>query len=147
MKQILQIILDTNILIAAFRSKRGAANLLLDRLNDSRWQVNVSTALLLEYEDVLKRPEMENFIAKADVDIFLDGFCTIADFNDIFYLWRLLAKDPNDAFILELAVRVNADFIITYNKKDFPAADSFGIKLVTPKEFLEFVGDLQNDND
>ncbi|MDQ3748904.1 MAG: putative toxin-antitoxin system toxin component, PIN family [Acidobacteriota bacterium] len=142
MKQILQIILDTNILVAAFRSKRGAANLLLDKLNDSRWQVNVSTALLLEYEDVLKRPEMEDFVSKSDVDIFLNGLCTIAEFNDIFFLWRLLAKDPNDAFILELAVRVNADFIITCNKKDFPAAADFDIQLVTPKEFLQFVGDL-----
>ncbi len=142
MKQILQIILDTNILVAAFRSRRGAANLLLDKLNDSRWQVNVSTALLLEYEDVLKRPEMKDFISKSDVDILLDGLCAIAESSDIFYLWRLLAKDPNDAFILELAVRVNADFIITYNKKDFPAADDFDIQLVTPKEFLQFVGDL-----
>ncbi len=142
MKQIVQIILDTNIMVAAFRSKRGAANLLLDKLNDSRWQVNVSTALLLEYEDVLKRPEMKDFISKSDVDIFLNGLCTIVEFNDIFYLWRLLAKDPNDAFILELAVRVNADFIITYNKKDFPAAADFDIQLVTPKEFLQFVGDL-----
>ena len=142
MKRILQIILDTNILVAAFRSRRGAASLLLDKINDLRWRVNVSTALLLEYEDVLKRPEMKDFISESDVDIFLDGLCSIAEFNKIFYLWRLLAKDPNDAFILELAVRVNADFIITYNKKDFPAATDFGIKLVTPKEFLEFVGDL-----
>ena len=143
MTRILQIILDTNILVAAFRSRRGAANLLLDKLNDSRWQVNVSTALMLEYEDVLKRPEMNNFIAESDVDIFLNGLCTIAECHDIFYLWRLLAKDPNDAFILELAVRVTADFIVTYNKKDFPAAADFGIKLVTPKEFLIFTGDLQ----
>jgi len=142
MKRILQIILDTNIMVAAFRSRRGAANLLLDKLNDSRWRVNVSTALLLEYEDVLKRPEMKDFISQPDVDVFLDGLCTIAEFNDIFYLWRLLAKDPNDAFILELAVRINADFIITYNKKDFPAAADFDIQLVTPKEFLQFVGDL-----
>jgi putative PIN family toxin of toxin-antitoxin system len=142
MEQILQIILDTNILVAAFRSKRGAANLLLNKLNDSRWQVNVSTALLLEYEDVLKRPEMSDFVSASDVDIFLDGLCTISEFNDIYYLWRLLAKDPNDAFILELAIRVNADFIITYNKKDFPAAADFDIKLVTPKEFLRYVGDL-----
>lgn len=142
MKQILQIILDTNILVAAFRSKRGAANLLLDKLNDSRWQVNVSIALLLEYEDVLKRAEMKNFVSESDVDVFLDGLCTIAEHQDIFYLWRLLAKDPNDAFILELAVRVNANFIITYNKKDFPAAESFGVKLATPKEFLQSVGDL-----
>lgn len=88
MEQILQIILDTNILVAAFRSKRGAANLLLNKLNDSRWQVNVSTALLLEYEDVLKRPEMSDFVSAADVDIFLDGLCTISEFNDIYYLWR-----------------------------------------------------------
>ncbi|HEX9961998.1 MAG TPA: putative toxin-antitoxin system toxin component, PIN family [Pyrinomonadaceae bacterium] len=142
MSQILQIILDTNILIAAFRSKRGAANLLLDKLDDSRWQVNVSTPLLLEYEDVLKRGEMKDFISESDVDDFLNGLCAIAENHDIFFLWRLLAKDPNDAFILELAVRVNADFIITYNAKDFPAAADFGIKLATPKEFLQFVGDL-----
>jgi len=139
----LQIILDTNILVAALRSKRGAANLLLNKLNDTRWQVNVSTALLLEYEDVLKRPEMEGVISEADVDILIDGLCTISKCQNVFYLWRLLAKDPNDAFILELAVRVNADFIITYNENDFPAAADFGIKLVTPKEFLQFTGDLE----
>jgi putative PIN family toxin of toxin-antitoxin system len=134
--------LDTNILVAAFRSKRGAANLLLDKLDDSRWQVNVSTPLLLEYEDVLKRPEMNLFVSATDVDVFLDGLCAIAENHDIFYLWRLLAKDPNDAFILELGVRVNADFIITYNKKDFAAVADFDIQLVTPKEFLQYVGDL-----
>jgi putative PIN family toxin of toxin-antitoxin system len=143
MKRALQIILDTNILVAAFRSRRGAANLLLDRLDDSRWRVNVSTPLLLEYEDVLKRDEMKSFVSETDVDIFLDGLCAIAENHEIFYLWRLLAKDPNDAFILELAVRANVDFIITYNAKDFPAAADFDIQLVTPKEFLEFVGDLQ----
>jgi putative PIN family toxin of toxin-antitoxin system len=136
MTRVLQIILDTNILIAAFRSRRGAANLLLDKLNDSRWQVNVSTPLLLEYEDILKRPEMKDFVSETHVDIFLDGLCAIAECQDIFYLWRLLA------FILELAVRVSADFIITYNAKDFRAAESFGVKLATPKEFLQYVGDL-----
>ena len=143
MSQKLQIILDTNILVAAFRSRRGAANLLLDKLGDSRWQVNVSTPLLLEYEDVLKRPEMSGFISQSDVDTFIEGLCAIAENHEIFFLWRLLAKDPNDAFILELAVRVNADFIITYNAKDFPAAADFGIKLITPKGLLEFTGDLQ----
>ena len=81
-------------------------------------------------------------VSKTDVDVFLDGLCAIAENHNIFYLWRLLAKDPNDAFILELAVRAGADFIITYNKKDFLAAESFGVKLATPKEFLQYVGDL-----
>jgi putative PIN family toxin of toxin-antitoxin system len=142
MTQVLQIILDTNVFVAAFRSKRGAANLLLNRLDDPRWQINVSTPLLLEYEDVLKRPETSGFISESDVDVFLDGLCSISKGHNIYYLWRLLAKDPNDAFILELAVRINADFIITYNSKDFSNAVDFGVKLVTPKEFLQFVGDL-----
>jgi putative PIN family toxin of toxin-antitoxin system len=140
---VLQIIIDTNILVAAFRSRRGAANLLLSKLKDDRWQLNVSTPLLLEYEDVLKRSEMKNFISNSDVDTFLDGLCAIATCHDIYYLWRLLAKDPNDAFILELAVRINADFLITYNSKDFFAASNFGVKLATPKEFLLLVGVLQ----
>jgi len=137
-----QIVIDTNILVAAFRSRNGVSNFFLSKLKDERWQINVSTPLLLEYEDVLKCPEMRSFVSEPDVDIFLDGLCSIAEWHKIFYLWRLLVKDPNDAFLLELAIRVNADFIITYNAKDFPAATGFGIKLVTPKEFLQFVGDL-----
>lgn len=142
MTQPLQIILDTNVLVAAFRSKEGAANLLLDKLDDPRWHVNVSTPLLLEYEEVLKRREMSEFISETDVDIFIDGLCSISKCHDIFYLWRLLAKDPNDAFILEIAVRINADFIITFNSRDFSNAADFGVRLATPKEFLQFVGDL-----
>ncbi len=142
MNKVWQLIIDTNILVAAFRSQRGVANLLLTKLNDARWQVNLSTPLLLEYEDVLKRPDMRQFIAEADVDIFLNGLCSIAQYHEIFYLWRLLATDPNDAFLLELAVKANADFIITYNPKDFSAAAGFGIKLATPKEFLQLMGDL-----
>ncbi len=44
----IQIVVDTNVLVAAFRSKRGAARLLLEKLNDSRWQINLSTAMLLD---------------------------------------------------------------------------------------------------
>lgn len=142
MMRTIQIIVDTNILIAALRSKRGAANLLLERLHDPRWQVNVSTPLLLEYEDVLKRPEMREFISSEDVDHFLDALCLISECHDIFFLWRLLTDDPDDAFLFELAVRINADFLITYNPRDFMNLPDFGVKLVTPKEFLQIVGDL-----
>ena len=138
----LQIVVDTNVLVAAFRSERGAARLLLNNLNDPRWQVNVSTTLLLEYEDVLKRPEMNEHISFGNVEPFLEDVCSISKCHNIYYLWRSVANDPNDAFILELAIRVNADFIITFNTKHFSRASDFGVKLATPKEFLQFVGDI-----
>ena len=131
--------MDTNVLVAAFRSRKGAASRLLKRIHVEDWQINVSTALLLEYEAVLKRSDMAEFISPDLVDEFIDGLSTIAECHDVYFLWRLLVRDPNDAFVFELAVRTNADCLITFNKKDFPAASEFGVKLVTPREFLEAV--------
>jgi putative PIN family toxin of toxin-antitoxin system len=137
-----QIVLDTNVLVAAFRSRRGASYKLLTLLNDPRWQVNLSTPLVLEYEEVLKRPGLLTAFDEQAVDIFLDGLCAIANGHDIFYLWRPLSPDPDDDLLLELAVSAGADFIITFNAGDLLAAAQFGITLVTPKEFLRRMGEL-----
>lgn len=137
----IQIVLDTNVLVAAFRSRRGAANFLVDRLDDARWQLNVSNALILEYEDVLARNDMRPFISHAEVNKTINAVCSISRFHSIFFLWRFLSRDPDDNFIIELAIKASADYIVTFNKKDLSRAAEFGIKLVTPREFLECVGD------
>ncbi|MDM9384171.1 PIN domain-containing protein [Chlorogloeopsis sp. ULAP01] len=49
-----QIVLDTNVLLAGLYSSRGASYKLLIMLNDSRWQLNISIALIFEYEEILK---------------------------------------------------------------------------------------------
>lgn len=142
MSRPVQIVLDTNVLVAALRSRLGVASKLLTMLNDPRWQVNISTTLILEYEDVLKRPGMVP-ISPAAVDILLDGLCSIANQQEIFFLWRPTSTDPNDDFLLELAFCSQADFIITYNASDLRVAAELGIKVVTPREFLRQMGELQ----
>jgi predicted nucleic acid-binding protein len=42
---------------------------------------------------------------------------------------------------LELAVEASAKFIVTYNRRDFAGAEKFGIKVVTPNEFLKGIGE------
>lgn len=129
-------------LVSAFRSQRGASYKLVASLRDARWQVNLSTPLVLEYEEVLKRPGIIEGFTDAAIDTFLDGLCAIANRHDIFYLWRPLADDPDDDLLIELAVVAQADFIVTYNKNDLMAASQFGIALVTAKEFLHEMGEL-----
>jgi predicted nucleic acid-binding protein len=34
-----------------------------------------------------------------------------------------------------------AKFIVTYNRRDFMGVEKFGIKVVTPNEFLEEIGE------
>ena len=45
-----QIVIDTSVLIAALRSRRGASYRLLEMAGDTRWQLNISVALALEYD-------------------------------------------------------------------------------------------------
>ena len=51
-------------------------------------------------------------------------------------------KDTDDDFLLDLAVEAGANFIITFNKKDFVGIEKFAIQVLTPKEFLQKTGDL-----
>ncbi|MGH7868450.1 MAG: PIN domain-containing protein, partial [Candidatus Dormibacteraceae bacterium] len=65
-----QIVIDTNVLVAAARSNAGASFELLRLFaaGDPRWQWNISTALVLEYEAVLKRDQHRQGRSLAVVD-------------------------------------------------------------------------------
>ncbi|CAN5347147.1 putative toxin-antitoxin system toxin component, PIN family [soil metagenome] len=141
--EIYQIIIDTNVLLSALRSEFGASFRLLSLVADSRFQTNLSVALVLEYEDVLKRPEMNLRLTDQEIAEVLDFLCQNSNLREIFYLWRPTLSDPKDDFILELAVESNCDYIVNFNTKDFNEAKQFGIKVVKPNEFLRIIGEIK----
>jgi len=132
----LQIVIDTNVLVAAMRSKRGASFRLLDQLGSLKWQPNVTVALLLEYEYVLKRDCGEFELAEEDIDNLLKAFSQHAGLHRQYFLWRPVAADPDDDLVLEAAIASQSDFIVTFNKRDVPESMRFGIFCLTPKEFF-----------
>lgn len=67
--------------------------------------------------------------------------CTVANKREIFYLWRPFLRDPKDDLVLELAVESGAAYIVTFNKKGFHGIERFGVKAVTPQEFLAIIGE------
>jgi len=137
-----QIVIDTNVFIAALRSRRGASHKLFLLLGSEKFEINVSVPLILEYEAVAKRNLDELLLSEEDIDDILDYICAVANHRKIYYLWRPFLKDPKDDLLVELAVTANCDFIITYNKKDFQGVERFGIEVLTPKEFLERIGEI-----
>ena len=138
----IQVILDTNILYSALRSRNGASFLLLSLLPSEKFALNVSIPLILEYEDVLKRSVSELNFDLEEIDEILNNLCAMANRHDVFYLWRPLLRDPGDDLILELAVKANCNYIVTYNKQDFTGVDTFGVKIVNAREFLHIIGEL-----
>ncbi len=139
-----EIVIDTNVLVAALKSKRGASFKLLGLIGQNKFNINLSVPLLLEYEDVTKRLLGEIVLNEEDIDYILDYICSVSNLRKIFYLWRPFLKDPKDDLVLELAVTSKSDCIITYNEKDFVGVrENFGIRILTAKEFLLEIGEIK----
>jgi predicted nucleic acid-binding protein len=137
-----QIVMDTNVLDSALRSRRGASYALLSRIGrPDLFQLNVSVPVVLEYEDVCKRHISATGLAIGDIESIVDYMCATARQREIFYLWRPLLKDPKDDMVLELAVEAGCDVIVTFNVRDFAGAERFGIRVMTPRAFLLEIGE------
>ncbi len=136
----LQIVLDTNVFYAALRSPYGASYQVLRLLGSDLYTINLSTPLVLEYEDVAKRDPSALDLDDKDVDNVLDYMCSVANLHEVFYTWRPTLRDPNDEMVLELAVAADCDAIVTFNKRDFAGCERFGLRLLTPLELLREIG-------
>ena len=137
-----RIVIDTNVFVSALRSRRGASHRLIMLLNRGHYEINISVPLIVEYEDAAKRIAREIGLTHTDIDDILDYICRVGFKRRIHFLWRPFLKDPQDDHLLELAVEAGCDCIVTYNIRDFSGSDQFGVRAITPKEFLRKIGGL-----
>ena len=138
-----QIVIDTNILVAAQRSKRGVSARLISLVGTNRFDVHISVPLVLEYEEVLLRYRAELGLTQEDVADLIDALCALATHHKIYFLWRPYLRDRKDEMVLEVAVAARCNSIVTYNQRDFRGADQFGIQVIGPRTFLQEIGELQ----
>jgi putative PIN family toxin of toxin-antitoxin system len=137
-----QIVIDTNVLVTAQRSKRGASAKLISLVGTGQFDIHVSVPLVLEYEAVLLRYGAELGLTQEDVADMVDALCALAKHQKIYFLWRPYLRDRNDEMVLELAVAARCGYIVTYNQRDFRGAEKFGIRVLNARTFLQEIGEL-----
>jgi putative PIN family toxin of toxin-antitoxin system len=137
-----QIVIDTNVIVAGLRSRRGSAFQLLTLIGTEQFDIHLSGLLVLEYTEVLLRELPNLYLNRDEVDDLIDFYCAVAVQDEIFFLWRPFLRDPNDDMVLELAVKAECESIITYNTRDFAGVEQFGLNLLEPSEFLRLIGKL-----
>ncbi len=136
----LRMLLDTSVLRAGFVSDAGASRQLLAAALTGRVTAIASTALMLEYEDVLLCPEtLERAgVPAQDALAFLDGFCAACRPVTVRVRWRPQSPDSGDDMVIDAAVNGLADAIATFNLRDLRApAARFGISAETPAHTLK----------
>jgi len=134
-----RIVLDTNIFVAGLRSRNGASFALLRLIALRQVKPLVSTALFLEYEAVLKRPEQLAIhgFSVTEIDRMMGEFAALCEPVDVHFLWRPQLADIQDEMVLEAAINGRADALVTHNLRDFAPAARFGMPVLTPAAFLE----------
>ncbi len=134
------IVVDTNIILSAFRSRNGASSVILSGMLTDDIEFAATPAVIYEYEDVLKRSGLlgkDPWILPHEIDIVLDAICARAVHIAPVFRFRPFLDDPKDDLFIECALTAGAKIIVTDDKHfNHPAVAGFGLKKVTAPEFI-----------
>ena len=135
----MRVAFDTNVIVAALRSRTGASNALLRALRLGELEAVTSVPMMLEYEAVLMRSEQlqATGLTAQEMSVFLNGLAALLIPVLPYFLWRPVLRDPDDEMVLDAAVNGRAEAIVTFNVQDFvPEARQFNLLILTPAEAL-----------
>jgi putative PIN family toxin of toxin-antitoxin system len=133
------VVLDTSVLIAGLRSRRGASHALLQAVADQRLVPLASPPLFLEYEDVLQRPEhrLVHGLSLEEIDELLAALASTVEPVDLHFRWRPQVRDPGDEMVFETAINGRADALVTHNERGYrDAARRFRLPVLRPAQAL-----------
>ena len=136
----MKLVLDTDVVVGAMRSPRGASAAILRAARSGRIILAASVPLALEYEAVCRQSEhlRASGLADREADIFVSAVIAMVEPVKTHFLWRPQLRDPGDEMVLEAAVNGAADALVTFNRRDFgDTAARFAIELLLPREAIE----------
>jgi putative PIN family toxin of toxin-antitoxin system len=136
----IRVVLDTNVLVAAARSRRGASFALVSSIPSAAFEPCLSVALYAEWQEVLTRPENLPPDRTADDALaFLQYLASQSHLQEIHFLWRPFLRDADDDMVLELALAAGCRYIITHNVSDYDGSRELGVTAMGPRDFLKLV--------
>src|SRR5207244_13568467 len=94
----LRVVLDTNVLVAAVRSRQGASFALVSSIPAPEFQPCLSVGLYAEWQDVLTRPEnLPSGRTPEDALGFVRYLASQSHLQEIQFLWRQFLPAAHDA--------------------------------------------------
>lgn len=129
-----KIILDTNLLVAAFFNKQSASNQIIKRIEQGQVTNLWSEPIKKEAETILSQipPIEKKYLDKIEKNLFKDNRKVKNPPNV-----NLIEEDPEDNKFIEGAVKGGADFIISNDDHLLRHSGYKGIKILTPDQFVK----------
>lgn len=138
----MKIVIDTNILISALRSKNGASFKLFSILAKKKFEPVLSLPLFLKYEEIVKKQVSSGKFTLEVGERLLNFICHNFIHQELHYRWRPMLNDPKDEMVLETLLNSRSEYLVTYNKKDFLIVPELQNRVLTAQEFLKEIGEI-----
>jgi putative PIN family toxin of toxin-antitoxin system len=136
----MRVVFDTNVLVAAARSRLGASYALVSSIPTPAFQLCISVSLYAEWQEVLSRAEnLPPGRTAEDARRFVQYLANQSHLQEIHFLWRPFLRDPDDDMAMELAFAAGCRHIVTHNVTDFYGAEQLGVTALSPGEFLNLI--------
>jgi len=135
-----KVFVDTDVVISSLISEKGAAFLLLT--NTKGIQLYISNISLQETEKVVARLGLESEKGRDFIEKRLDVVEILEEASEIQAKFSNYVLDFDDAHIVAGSVTAKAQFLISYNIKDFKKAEikeEFNIIVATPANLLQYL--------
>jgi putative PIN family toxin of toxin-antitoxin system len=130
-------VFDTNVIVTAAIRAASVPRQALDAAR-AQGQLLVSRPLILEIDEVLRRPKFDRYVSEHDRLLFL---AAIMDEFELVETTQTIeiSRDADDNRLLELAVAGQASCLVT-GDQDLIVLNPFqGIPILTPRQFLDSI--------
>lgn len=117
--EILHVVFDCNIFIQSLLNLNSVAAKCFEFVRNGKAKLFVSKETLEEIRDVVLRPNILSRLPDADVfqiESFIEYIASLSTFIDSVPHKFDFERDPKDEIIIDLAVEVEADYIVSRDK-------------------------------
>ena len=133
----IRVVLDTNVLVSALLSDAGNESRLVHAARRGAFLVYVTTAVLAEYMEVTGRAKFGFATWRLEP---LRTFLNTRTLQVVAEQIGPGSPDPSDTKFIACAMAANADFLVTGNRRHFPAERYGSAAVVNARELLAQLG-------
>jgi len=128
-----RVVLDTNIIISS--ALGGALVFVLEKWDEGKFTVVVTTDVVSEYFTVLNRPKFG--LKQETIDRIIHYIYQFSEFVVPEEQIRFIEDDPKDDKFLEAAIAGKVDFIVSGDNHLLAIKEFRSIPIISGREFLE----------
>jgi putative PIN family toxin of toxin-antitoxin system len=140
---VLRVVLDANVFVSAYISPDGTPGQIIQSfLRDGSFELVLSEPIIEEVLEALAYPKVEKAArSKTEPALWFEDLVVLSQLVGVDFEVPRLSADPDDDQYIACAIAGRATFIVTGDPDLLTVRQLEGVRIVTPRSFLDIIAD------